>query len=281
MHIQDIIDGPHRRRIFATLSAALAAMVLSPASQAAEIVRVGGTGAGLAAMRLIGDQVKAVHPEIQTEVLPSLGTSGGIRALSENAIQIAVALRAPNPTERQAGLQEGACATTALVFASSHPKPPGLTRAQLPGIYSAAAPTWSDGTPLRVILRSRDGSENPYLVKALPGMESAFATAYRYAGIPVGATDQENADLAQRTEGSLAVITLLQLRAERLKLAVVALDGIAPGSETLANESYPMPIRLCLFLPASPSSGAARFIAYVKSAPGKALLRGLGAEPSE
>ena len=70
------------------------------------------------------------------------------------------------------------------------------------------------------------------------------------------------------------------LHAEKLRLAAVPLDGITASRQTIADGSYPMPVRLCLFLPARPSSGATRFIAYVKSPPGQALLRSLGAEPA-
>jgi phosphate transport system substrate-binding protein len=259
-----------------------AALTLLPlASSTAGTVRVGGTGAGLAAMQLIGERVAIVHPDIQTEVLPSLGTQGGLRALGENAIQIAIALRTLTPAERDSGLREAACATTALALVSSRPQPQSLTRAQLPALYENPAPVWSDGAPLRIILRSRDGSENPFLARAVPGLETALAAAYRHPGMPVGASDQENADLAQRTEGSLAIMTLLQMRTEKLKLNPVALDGVIPSPETLLNGRYPMPIRLCLVLPANPGSDATRFIAYVKSPPGQALLRGFGAEPAE
>lgn len=261
---------------------ALGAALLSfTAPAGAETIRVGGTGAGLAAMQLIGAQVATVHPDIRTEVLPSLGTQGGLRALNENAIQMAIALRALTQAERDSGLQEAACAKTALALVSSRAQPPGLTRAQLPALYADPAPVWPDGPPLRIILRSRDGSENPFLVNAVPGMDQAFVAAYRHSGIPVGATDQENADLAQRTEGSLALMTLLQMRTEKLKLNPVALDGVVPSPETVNNGRYPMPIRLCLILPRAPHADAARFIAYVKSPLGQALLRASGAEPSE
>lgn len=261
------------------LAAAFALLPLTGA--AADTLRVGGTGAGLAAMRLIGDEVARVHPDIRTEILPSLGTQGGLRALGENAIQVAIALRALSPAERDSGLREAACAKTAFILATSLPQPQSLTRAQLPSLYENPAPVWSDGTPLRIILRSRDGSENPFLIQAVPGMDRAFATAYRHSGMPIGATDQENADLAQRTDGSLALMTLLQLRTEKLKLNPVAIDGVAPSPETLVSGRYPMSIRLCLILPANPGNDATRFIAYVKSPPGQTLLRGFGAEPAE
>jgi len=272
---------PAARRLYLHCRAALAAaLVFCPlASGIAETVRVGGTGAGLAALRLIGEQVATVHPDIQTTVLPSLGTQGGLRALNEGAIQIAIALRALTADETAGGLKAAACATTALAFVSSRAQPPGLTRAQIPDLYANPAPRWPDGAALRIILRSRDGSENPFLVKAISGMDRAFVAAYQHPGMPVGASDQENAELAQRTEGSLAVMTLLQLRTEKLKLSPAALDGIMPGPDTLADGRYPMPIQLCLILPANPAPGASRFIAYVRSPAGQTLLRGFGAEP--
>lgn len=271
---------PASRTAFCHATLAAALWLCSPTVSSAETVRVGGTGAGLALMKLIGEQIAVAQPDIRTEVLPSLGTQGGLRAVNEGAIQVAVALRPLTMPEReQQGLHEAACATTALVYATSRTDPPGLRREQIPGLYMNPAPNWPDGMTLRLVLRSRDGSENPYLIQAIAGMESALATAYRHPGMPIGASDQENADIAQRAEGSLAIMTLLQLRTEKLKLTPVVLDGIEPGPETLANRTYPMPIRLCLVLSARPSTGAQRFIAYVRSPPGQALLRGAGADP--
>lgn len=45
------------------------------------ILTVGGTGSGLGFMRLLGTSYNALHPEVDVRVLPSLGTSGGIRAV--------------------------------------------------------------------------------------------------------------------------------------------------------------------------------------------------------
>lgn len=261
---------------------ALAALVVVlPAVSQAEPLRMGGTGAGLALMREIGEQLSAVHPEIKAEILPSLGTQGGLRALGERAIEVAIALRPLTSAEKASGLSEAACAVTPFAFVSSRPRPPGLTTAQVPALYANPAPVWPDGQPLRPILRSRDGSENPYLMHAIPGLDTALPAAYRHSGIPVGATDQENADLAQRTEGSLAVMTLLQLRTEKLKLQPVTFDGVEPTPENVASGRYRLPIRLCLVLPAHPSSTAVKFVTYVKSPPGQALLRASGAAPSD
>ena len=198
-----------------------AALMLSAAVQPAvaeSTIRIGGTGIALAAMREIGTSLTAVEPGIAVDVLPSMGTPGGIKALAEGAIDIAVTARPLKPDERARGVSEAACMTTALVFASSHKDATGITRAQLPALYADASPKWPDGAPLKVILRSRSGSENPYLAAAVPNMGAAFEAAFKRPGVPVGSTDQDNAKLATEISGSFAVMTLLQIRGERLGL---------------------------------------------------------------
>jgi phosphate transport system substrate-binding protein len=183
--------------------------------------------------------------------------------------------------ERSNGLAEAACMTTALVFASSHKSATGVTRAQLPGIYAEASPKWPDGTALKVILRSRAGGENPYLVAAVPAMGPALDAAYRRHGMPVGSTDQENAKLAMDVAGSLAVTTLLQVKAERLDLTVLTLDGVPATAQTLANKTYPFPLRICMVVSNEAAPPVARFIAHLRSTAGQSLIESFGATLSE
>jgi phosphate transport system substrate-binding protein len=269
------------RLVLSVLACAFAVDLPTVAPSQAETIRIGGTGIGLAAMRRVGESLIAKDPSVRVDVLPSLGTPGGIRALIEREIDIAISARPLRSEERVKGVGEAACLTTALVFASSHPSPSDITRAELPNLYSEPAPTWPDGMPLKVILRSRAGSENPYLMDAVPGMAAAFDKAYRRPGMPIGVTDQENAELAARTVGSFAIMTLLQIRAERLDVRPLRLDGVAPTSETVANKTYPFPLRVCALLPANPSPAATRFIEHLKSSSGQALLRSFDAVPSD
>ena len=275
------MDNTARTRFFCGLATLATIGVASPALADGTLVRVGGTGIALAAMQQVGASLTAAEPGIRVEVLPSMGTPGGIKALTEGAIDVALVARALKPEEEAKGLAEAACMTTALVVASSHKAPSNLPRTELPTLYADASPKWPDGLPLKVILRSRAGSENPYLVAAIPAMGPALDTAFKRAGMPVASTDQDNAKLAMQIPGSLAVMTLLQLRAERLDLRVLDLDGIAASAATIANRSYPFPIRICALLPAEPAAAAARFVAHLRSAAGKTIIESLGATPSD
>ncbi|WP_037446123.1 PstS family phosphate ABC transporter substrate-binding protein [Skermanella stibiiresistens] len=248
-----------------------------------ETIRIGGTGAALAAMRILGAEFAKLDPTVEVEVLPSLGTAGGIEALAEGVIDIGLAARALKPAEAARGIGEAACLTTALVFVANHklrdqdPRD-GIRRADLPALFRDPHATWPDGAPLKIILRARSGSEYPYLIKAVPGMDEALDDAHRRQGIPVGATDQENVDMALRTKGSLAITSLLQVRAENLPLRLVRLDGVAPSAKTLADGSYPFPYRICLLLPERPSAVGLKFVSFVTSPAGREALEALGGE---
>ncbi|MBK5960608.1 hypothetical protein CCR97_20740 [Rhodoplanes elegans] len=273
---------PRRTACRGLFVAALAlASWVAPAAAAADVVRIGGTGMALAAMREIGAAFTAAEPGTIVEVLPSLGTPGGLRALQERAVDIALTGRRLTDAERAKGLVEALCLRTPLAFVSAHPAPPGLRGADLPRLYSESAPRWPDGKPLNVIMRTRAGSENDYLVAFQPTMASALETAYGRSGVPVATTDQENADLAQRVEGSFAVMSVLQLRAEKLDLRPVALDGVEPRAVTLEDRTYPLWVAVCAVVTGEPRPQTTRLLSYLRSPAGLGLLRTYGAIPVE
>ena len=250
---------------------------LSGAAHAAEKVRIGGTGIGLAAAQALGDALHKAEPGISVEVLRSLGTPGGLRALAQGAVEVAIAARPLLPAEREQGLREASCLRTALIFVTSHPTAAGVERKRLPAIYDGTLGNWPDGAPLRPVLRLRAGMEMPYLSQAIPGMERALEAALARRGVPVGTTDQENIALAQEIPGSFAVATLLQILSERPGVRVLDLDGVAPTAASIADGSYPLPVRVCFAVPATPSAGAQRFVEFANSEAGRAILRGFEA----
>lgn len=264
------------------LLAVLCALGSLPAAvHANDLVRIGGTGMGLRAMERLGEQMTRVDRDLAVQVLPSLGTSGGINALLDGAIDIALAARPITAAERQKGLAQAACMTTALVFATSKDLAADtdeqITSERLPALYADPRPLWPDRTPMKIVLRSQSGSEVPYLAEKIPAMASAFDLAYKRGGLPVGVTDQENVDLALQMQGSLAITTLLQIRAENIPLRLLRFDGVDPADVASADGRYPLPLQLCLLVAEKPGPGATRFVAHMKTPDAAALLRGFGA----
>lgn len=245
------------------------------------LVRIGGTGMSLALMRQMAEGFEAANPGLRAEVLPSLGTQGGLRALDLDMIDVAVAGRTLKPNERARGFHEAACMKTLIGFVSSHPNPPSLSTADLPTIYANPGPMWPDGRPLKIILRTRESWEIPYLARSISGMQPALEQAFGHSGVPIAVTDQENAGLAMQVAGSFAIMSLVQLKAEGLPLRMLPLDGVAPTPHSLADGSYPLVTRFCAVLSAEPKPAAVRFIEHLRSAAAEETARTLGAALSQ
>lgn len=254
----------------------LAIFLLTLAAPAhAETLRVGGTGASTALLQ----ELFAAYPEkdaTQLKVLGSLGTSGGLRALSEGALDLAVAGRPLTAQEREQGLRVVAAFRAPYVLATSHPRPNGLSSTDIAGLYMAPRPTWSDGSVMRVILRPKNESDTAVLGEMFPGMKAALESARARHDVPIVATDQDNLDAAESISDSLAGSTLPQVRLERRNLRLVPINGVAPSVEALESGVYPYSKTLYIVLPEKFTAAAAHFAAYINSPAGEKILRDSG-----
>lgn len=255
------------------LRAGLVALFVLGASSAAfaETMRVGGVGAAMGMLPHLFaafDRSEAV----KLVVIPSLGTSGGLRALSEGVLDMAMSGRALTPAELAQGLTPSVEVRTPYLLVTSHPSPNGMASANFAAIYQSAKPTWDDGSPIRVILRPKSDSDTAVLGGLFPGMAEAIEAARKRPDLSIAATDQDNADLAERVPGSLTGSTLTQIKSEQRKLRAVAIDGVKPSLENLQSGTYPFAKTLAFVLSAKKSPAAERFIAFLRSPAGQAAL---------
>jgi phosphate transport system substrate-binding protein len=245
----------------------LAVVLFGANVAAATTVRIGGVGAAMGML----PQLFAAFERIDAtklEVVPSLGTSGGLRALSEGALDIAVAGRALTPDELARGLIPAVAVRTPYGFVTSHPTPNGLKSSEAAGIFKAAKPTWADGSPMRIILRPKSDSDTGLLGGMFPDMAAAIEQARKRPDLSIAATDQDNAELAERVPGSLTGSTLTQIKTERRNLRFVPIDGAMPSLVNVERGIYPCSKILMFVLPAKKNADAERFIAFLQSAAG-------------
>ena len=99
------------------------------------------------------------------------------------------------------------------------------------------------------------------------------------AEIPVAATDQDNAKLAEQLPGSLTTMTLAQLQTENLRLHFLTIDGAVPTLENLESGKYPYGKDLYLVVPSRTSPALDRFVAFVYSPEGQKVLHANGSLP--
>ena len=235
----------------------------------------------LGTTRELANALAARDSAFQAQILPSLGSGGGLVALAKGAIDVAVTARPLTPAEVQNGLRIAACTTTPFVLATSLTTPQSARKSDIAALFAGPAAAWPDGTPVRIVLRTRDDADNTFLIDHFPGMQAALENARHRPDVPIATSDQHNAELAQMIPGSLTSMTLMQIASERLNLLPIAIDGVTPSPAALDDKSYPFARTTCLILPRRPTPAAEAFIAFVLSNDGQRVLRRFGAAPSD
>jgi phosphate transport system substrate-binding protein len=245
--------------------------LIGPAN--ANTLRAGGLGA---VTKLLPVLYAGFGDAATFEVIPSLGSSGGLRALAEGALDIAVSGRPLNAEELKQGMRVVLTMRTPFVLVTSHPKPNGLKSADIAEIFRAQKSTWADGSLLRVILRPKSDTDTSILGGMFPGMVSAIESARTRQDVTIAATDQDNADAAEQIPGSLTGSTLTQIKTEQRPLRLLSIDGVAPSLEALEGGAYPFSKTIYFILPAKNNPSAEAFVAFLRSPAGQAMLRGGG-----
>lgn len=134
--------------------AVLAVAILAASVSVANTLKIGGTGIALGGMSRLGTAFEELNPGTNIIVLPSLGSSGGIKALLAGATDIGLSSRELNNAEREAGALTQIYAYTPLaVVTSPDSKIDGVTTQDLEAIYSGTMTHWPDGSLVRIVMR--------------------------------------------------------------------------------------------------------------------------------
>jgi len=238
----------------------------------AERVKVGGTGGAMEFVRRLGSEFSA-RAGIEVEIIPSMGSSGALRAAADGVLDVAVAV-APTDAELTAkGLNVAYSVRTPFVFVTSDPRPQGMSLADIMKAYQSPTAVWSDGEPIRVILRPKQDSDTLLMETLFPGLADAMVAARQRPDVPIAATDQDNAMLAERTPGSLVGMTWLQVKAEKRNLRVITIDGVEPTLENFDRGLYRYAKTISFVLAVQPKPAAQRFMEFVRSSEGEELFR--------
>jgi phosphate transport system substrate-binding protein len=239
----------------------------------AEEVRIGGTGAALGTMQMLAEAYAKSQPQTRITVLPSMGSSGGIKAVLSGAIQLGLSSRPLAEAEVQGGATGFEYGRTPLVFATaSTNKTLGLSTQNLVDMYAAKTEQWPDGSKVRLVLRPVGDSDSE-LIKALsPEMREAQGAAEQRKGMSFAVTDQDAANSIEKVPGALGPSTLAQILSEKRQIKALRLNGVVPDAGSIASGSYPLQKRLWLINGPKTPAAAQSFVSFVQSADGRAIL---------
>lgn len=255
---------------------ALAAMPLTVAAVGQEI-RIGGTGNALGTMRHLAAAYGKLRPDVKVVVLPSIGSTGAMKAVPKGAIEIGLSSRATTDEEARLGMVAVEYARSPLVFVvSTKSGVHAVTLRQVADIYSGTMATWPDGVQVRPVMRQHGSDEVGLLRKVSPAIEKAIDIAEKRPGLAYASNDQESADQSERTPGAFGVSTLSLVVSENRPLRALTLDGVAPTAANAAAGKYPLSKAFYLVTLSSRAAAVKGFVEFVQSPAGHKILIATG-----
>ena len=237
-------------------------------------LRVGGSGAVSEVLRQLAPLLEA-ETGVVLQVVPSLGSTGANAAVADGALGLSVSGRDLTATETARGLRVAAIFRTPFGLATSRVEPQMLRRDEVALLYRSDKPLWPDGTPILIVLRTVNDTEDAFLGGLFPEWSRpsrAFTSAPTCHSPPRTA----NADMGEKTKGSLIGITLAQVIAEKRNLRFVAIDGVKSSLANLENGSYPYGRSLYVVVPSAVSADAEAFVTFLARPVAQSLLRKAG-----
>ena len=206
---------------------------------------------------------------------PSTGMAGGIRDVDEGRTTLGRAGRPLTEAELAKGLIYTPLGREAVVaVAGAGVEVPAISSEQLIGIFSGKITNWSSlggkQAPIRVIGKESTDAIRRQLSKQFKDL--VFADSVKVVHL-----DTYLIELLDRYPTSFAVMNLSALGACKTKVGVLALDGIQPSIENIANGSYPLVMEFGLIYKSGGLSPAGKaFIDFIRSPEGARIFRSHG-----
>lgn len=240
----------------------------------AENIRISGVGLSVPLMQRMAQAYGKNQPgDSVTVVSPPLGSTGGIRALGSGNLDLAIAGRPTTPEELPKVGKVVELARTALGFGTSGGTlAAGLTTASLADIYAGRLVRWGDGQPIRLIMRPERESDTMLVRGLSPENDAALNIAFARKGLVVADNDLDTIKLLETVPGSFGPATTALARMQNSRINFLPLNGVLPSAETVANGAYPLVKPLYAVLPVQPSKSAERFLAFIRSPEGRAIM---------
>lgn len=251
-------------------------------SAGAETLTMAGTGAVTEIARKLAKAFVQDRAGIDIRIHNSIGSAGGISAVRTGRLDLGFSTRPLIAPEQVAGLRYVPIGTTPIVFVVSQraENKAMLTIAQLKAAFEGDLTAWTDGRPLRMILRADSETSMVKLIERYPGMAQCLNKARSIRGAIVAINDDEAMSLAVKIPGAVSLGPLSTLVAGAYPLLPLALgDGPIPSVEAVENGTYPLKAEIGLVTPAGARPAAAAFVDFATSKQGAAILRANGVLP--
>ncbi len=244
----------------------------------------GGSGTALPAVRALAAAYQADNPSFTLHVAESIGSTGGVLAVRDGAMQLGLVSR-----PLRVGEGDGLCAipfAEDLIVIATSPdvQVSSLSTAQLLQIYRAELTVWPGSQPplpIHPLQREAGDSGTQIMTTHIVGLGEILQKALDQSWWRVLFHDAEMQQALLQSKGAIGIFDLGAIRAQKLPLRPLVLDGHEPTLESYEAAHYPYASKLSFITkagtPRPPELTA--FFAFVRSPRGMAVLRNAGYAP--
>lgn len=219
------------------------------------------------------------HLQVAPEVHASIGSGGGLRALRDGAVDVALVSRPLREDELQSGLVYTPFARIPVIVAAGLDVPDrSLSIERLEALFGGAESRWSNGANVVVLLREAGDSSHRVVESAVPSFAEATERSRETGNVRVLYHDGAMQVALANTPGALGLHGN-GVDASLAGFRSLAVEGVEPTGSNVESGRYPFVKEIAFVTIGAPSGGAEAFIEFALSAQGRALLRVRGAVP--
>lgn len=266
------------RKITGLLAAAL--FCASVVSASAETVKISGSGGMIPLVNELAKAYMKKNPKETIDVeQKSLGQEGGLLKLTKGGCDIAMAAHTLEAKEKALPVQAYEIATVPGLFAVHNSvSVKGLSGQQICDIYGGRIKNWKQvgGKDAPIVVLSRP--ENESTKKAVRDGVACFAALKEGPEVVMIAKSGEMFTRLTTTDNAIGMINSVALADGAGKITGVKLDG--KDVQTLLPAQWPINHRFNLVTGKKPTEAAMRFLKFVGSAEGQAVIKREKAFPS-
>ncbi len=270
-----------RRRIphlMAALSwVTMAGAVGGGSVRAAETLRINGSGIALEMMKPLVSAYAKRRPDVHIEMEKPLGSSGAVKALLADALDLVVSSKklTPEQAARGATAMEFGQTPLAIVTEKSVPQSDITTR-ELEDIYAGRKTEWPGGEQIRVVMRPNTDIDTAILRGLSAGMDAAIDVARGHPGMLMAVTDPESNETVARTLGGIGASGLPGVLVGKAPLKLLSLNGVKPTVQALADGAYPLAKDIRFVTTGRAPAAVRDLLAFAYSAQGRAIAAEVG-----
>ena len=240
-------------------------------------LRASGAGAALSLFELLAqeygsDRVRFVYPE-------GLHSGGGIQGVASGDLDIGLVSRELTSQEASLGLEYTKLSDDGFVIAV-HPSVDltGVTSQQVRDIYAGVHDNWKElgGPDLGIVILDRGEGESGKMAMRRYFLGSDLQVTAS-AVVLMTASDMEKA--LSSTQGAIGYGSLGDYVSGGAPIRILAIDGVEPSPEAIADGSYTMTRPIGVVTAPSPPAEIADFLKWARSDEALAFAEGKGFAP--